>query len=141
MTLTQFINKYTGKYFEFPGTGSALYQCLDIMRQHIKEVWGLDPYVIPRAGTAKQAYYSSYSNNRIEKIDNTPNGIPQAGDLIFFKTSLLHPWLYGRAGHVAIVEKADLYNIFVFHQNYPTGSPCKRYRLSYKDCLGWITKR
>lgn len=141
MTHSQFITKYIGRYIEFPGTGSALFQCMDVMRQYIVDVWKTDPYVIPRAGTAKQAYQSASTNSKIIKIANTPNGIPQKGDLVFFKTSLLPPWLYGMAGHVAIVDSADLYNIFVMEQNYPTGRPCRIGRHSYKDCLGWIRKR
>jgi len=141
MTHKQFIDKYNGKYLEFPGTGSALYQCMDLMRQYIKEVWELDAYVIPRSPDARSAWYASTTNSKIVKIPNTPNGVPQKGDLVFFKTSFLPPWLYGIAGHVAVVDGADLYNLFVFQQNYPTGSACNKYRLSYKDCLGWVKKR
>lgn len=145
MTITHnnFIKKYLGRYAEYPGTSSAINQCIDIMRYYIRDVWNLDAYVIPRAATAKDAWLQAKTNSKITKIPNTPNGIPQQGDIIFFK-----PWFYpytGWAGHVAIVEKADLYTITVFQQNYPTGRPCEfgkfKYRYYGKDIVyGWIRK-
>ncbi|MCG3176878.1 MAG: hypothetical protein MOGMAGMI_01842 [Candidatus Omnitrophica bacterium] len=140
---SSFINKYLGRYAEFPNTGSAINQCMDIMRFYIRDVWGVDPYVIPRSATAKQAYLNFRTNNNILKIPNTPNGIPKKGDIIFFGT--LWPFT-GLAGHVGIVESADLYNVTVFHQNYPTGTPCtyKKFKYTYYGLpfvMGWIRKR
>lgn len=139
MTHSQFVTKYLNRYVEFPGTGSAYYQCMDLMRQYIKEVWGVDPYVIPRAATAKQAYQLARTNSKIIKIANTPNGIPQQGDLVFWGT---YPFVTGWAGHVAVYDKGDLYNLISFDQNYgPVGSPCKFVKHSYKGVMGWIRKR
>ena len=142
MTHDQFTKRWLGRYYDFPNTSDPN-QCMDIMRLYEQDVWGVNPYVIPRAVTAKQAYHLSSSNNIIKKIPNTPNGIPKRGDLIFFRT--LFPYT-GLAGHVGIVDSADLYNVTVFHQNYPGGSPCsfKRFKYRYFNTdfvLGWIHKR
>lgn len=138
MTHNDFIAKHTGKYLEFPGTGSALFQCLDLARQYIQDVWGLDAYIIPRSGSAWQAWNSAKSNDYIEKVYNTPNGIPPQGALVFWK---YYPRLYGWAGHVAVYDKGDLYNIISFDQNYPTRTACHLQRHSYRGCLGWIVKK
>lgn len=145
MTHDRFIEKWNSRYLEFPGTGSAYYQCLDLMRQYIKDVWGLDPYVIPRSVNAASAWYNAKTNSKILKIPNTPNGVPQKGDLIFFE---YHPFLYGTDGHVAVVDSADLYIVKSFDQNYPKGKPCQivqhgknRILHGYRGCLGWIRKR
>ena len=134
----KFIVKNDGKYIEFPGTGSALFQCMDLMRQYIKDVWELDPYIIPRSANARSAWSNARSNSKIEKIPNTPSGVPRKGDIIFFK---FYPGLYGFDGHVAIFDKGDVMNVISFDQNYPKYSACHMQRHSYKGCLGWIRKR
>ena len=77
----------------------SLFSNVWIMRQYIKEVWGVDPYVIPRAGTAKQAYLNARTNSKIIKIANTPTGLPQQGDL---SLGILSRCNKLEAGHVAI---------------------------------------
>lgn len=138
MTHNDFIRKNNLKYVEFPGTGSALYQCMDLMRFYIRDVWGLDPYIIPRAGSAKQAFQACSSNNKIEKIYNTPTGVPQQGDLVFWG---FYPGVTGWAGHVGIYDRGDVMNLFSFGQNYPTYTPCHIQRHSYKGVMGWVHKR
>lgn len=141
MTFDAFVKLNQGKYLEFPGTSSALYQCVDLMRYFIHDVWALDPYIIPRAATAKLAYDYARTNSKITKIPNTPDGIPQKGDILFFKMSLWPPFNFGWAGHVGIVYSADLYKMVLFNQNWPTGRSCQFQSFSYKDCMGWIHKK
>lgn len=137
MTHAEFINKYRGKYVEY-ADASNRYQCVDLMRLYIKEVWGIDPYTVERGLTAKQIYLNSSTNSKIVKIDNTPNGIPQKGDLVFWGWYL---GVTGWAGHVAVYDSGDLYNIISFDQNYPTYTPCHLQRHSYKGVMGWLRKR
>ena len=133
----QFIDKWNNRYLEFPGTGSALYQCLDLARYYIQEVWGLNPYVIPRAVNAKSAYNAARTNNKIVKIANTPTGVPRQGDLIFWG---FYPGITGLDGHVSVFHKGDVMNIISFEQNYPKYTPCHLQRHSYRGVMGWIRK-
>src|SRR3990167_7873478 len=98
MTLDQFIVKYNGKYVEF-NNDQYKFQCVDLMRQYVKEVLGLNPYVIPAAGTAKQIYLNFKDNQYFRKIANTPTGVPQKGDTVFWGW---YPFVTGWAGHVSV---------------------------------------
>lgn len=140
MTHDAFIKTYSNKYVEFADPVNR-YQCVDLMRKYIQEVWGTDPYILPRGIYAKNIYYSTVTNTKVIKIPNTPTGVPQKGDIIFWKTSLFYPWLYGIAGHVGVFNNGDVNNIISFDQNWPTFAPCHLQRHSYKDILGWIRKR
>lgn len=137
MTQDVFTTKNLGRYIEFPGTGSALNQCMDLMRYAIRDVWGIDPYVIPRAKDAKSAFDACKTNTKIKKIYNTPTGVPKKGDLVFFK---YYPFLYGGAGHVGLVESATMSTIIIYEQNYPTYKPCRFGKHSYRGCKGWVRK-
>ena len=139
MTHDKFTANNNGRYIDHDGSFGA--QCVDLMRAYTKEVHGLSPYVaIPTRGNAKDIY-KNYVSGGYRKINNTPTGVPKRGDIVFFKTSLWFPYLYGIAGHVAVVESANINNMIVFEQNYPTGRPCRFAKHSYKDCLGWLTKK
>lgn len=144
MTLNEFLNKYNYRYLDYDGHFG--YQCVDLIRGYVKQVYGVNPYVaIPTTGNAKDIFNKFTTNKYFQKIKNTPNGIPQKGDIIFWGT---FPTLYGWAGHVGIYIEGDLYNIISFDQNYPTGQPCKYVRHGvnkwlhgYRGCLGWLRPR
>lgn len=146
MTFNEFINKYNGKYLDYDKAFG--FQCTDVMRAYVKEVFGWNPYVaIPTTGNAKDIFnkFPDGGNSYFQKIKNTPTGIPKVGDIIFWTT---YPLLYGWAGHVAVVESADMYTIISFDQNYPTGQPChfvrhgsSKYLHGYRGCLGWLRKK
>lgn len=140
MTHNAFVKKYLGKYADWDKKYGA--QCVDLMRYYIKEVYGLDPYkAVPGAPTAKQIFYNFRDNAYFKKVVNTPNGIPKRGDIVFFKTSIIPPWIYGFAGHVAVIDSAGLYSMIILEQNYPTNASVRLQKHSYKDCLGWLTRK
>ena len=140
MTLQNFFNKYNCRYLDYDGAFGN--QCVDVMRAYVKEVYGLNPYTaIPPRGNAKYIFKSFVDNADFIKILNGRTNAPESGDIIFFKTSLFYPWLYGFAGHVEIVDQADSMNMINFAQNWPTGSPCHYQKRKYKDCLGWLHRR
>lgn len=140
MTYQDFIWKWNTRYCDQDGSFGA--QCVDLIRQYCKDVKGVNGYTaIPPTGNAKDIFRNFVSNQYFTKVNNTPNGIPKKGDIVFFKTSLWYPWLFGIAGHTGIVDSADLYNLIIFHQNYPTGMFCTFRKFSYKDCLGWLSPR
>lgn len=133
MTLDSFVSKWNGKFIDFDGNYGP--QCVDLMRQYIKECLGKDPYSIPRANYAKNIFYNFKSNKDFQKILNTPNGVPQKGDIIFWKTYF---GVTGIAGHVAIFSGGNVYKFISFDQNYPSGSPCRYFNHSYKGVVGWL---
>lgn len=133
MTYSQFRDKYNGKFVDFDGRYGN--QCVDLARQYMKEVLGLDPYkVLPAASYAKQLYWN-YSKGPLTKIANGPKNSPKPGSIVFWNT---YPLVTGIAGHVGIVESADANSLIVFSQNYPTGSACSLRKFSYKGIMGWL---
>ena len=138
MDTTTFFNKYNGKYLDYDKHYGS--QCTDLMRQYVKEVDGFSPYVaIPTTGYAKNIFKNFVPNKYYEKILNKPNNIPRRGDIIFWS---------GYYGHVAIIDRADLYIVYSFDQNYPYKSPCRFVKHGtgtlfhgYRGCLGWLRKK
>ena len=142
MTIDEFFTKHNGKYVDYDGRYG--FQCVDLVRQYINEVLGWAPYTaLPTTGAAKNIFknFPDGGNKYFQKIKNTPEGIPQKGDIVFFKTSYWYPWLYGWAGHVEIVSVAWLIGLNDFSQNWPSGSFCKFVNRTYKNCLGWLRPR
>ncbi len=138
MNPDQFFNKYNGKFINYDGVWG--FQCTDLMRQYVKEVFNVNPYTaIPTTGSAKNIFKNFKDNKYFKKVLNTPTGVPPKGSIIFFKTSILPPWIYGFDGHVAIVSGADINRMITFDQNYPKRSFCKFVNRNYKDCIGWLT--
>lgn len=72
MTHDQFTIKNYGRYLEFADPTNK-YQCIDLMRYYIRDVWGMDPYAIPTAKYAKDIYTKFESTPTLRKIPNTPN--------------------------------------------------------------------
>lgn len=144
MTHKQFVDKWNGRYVDFDGRYG--FQCMDLMRQYVKEVHGLPPYaVIPSAPTAKQCFLNFKSNAYYTKVLNGPNNVPKQGDLVFWGT---YPFVSGWAGHVAIFDSGDLYTVVSFDQNYPVGSRCRLYKHGsskilhgYRGVMGWLHKK
>lgn len=136
MTLKEFINKYLGKFVDYDKKFG--YQCVDLMRQYIKEVLKLDPYKAFPANKYAKYMFNYYSTTLMIKTVNGKTNFPKAGDIIFWST---FPFITGIAGHVGIVVSADVNHVIVLHQNYPLNSSCSLRKFSYKGVLGWFTKR
>lgn len=128
MTLQQFVDTYTDKTIDFDGAYGG--QCVDLYRQYCKEVLN-----IPQSPgvTGAKDIWNSYLSNYFDRIPNTPDGIPQPGDIMIWSDK------YGPFGHVAIVLQATLTTFTCFSQNDPTGAKCirKTYR-TYAPTLGWL---
>lgn len=133
MTFDQFITKYTNKYVDFDGYYG--YQCMDLMHQYIKEVLGQPDPAILRAPTANLVY-KNFPNvggsSLFTKINNTPTGVPQKGDILFWGTKL------GPAGHVAVFVDGNVNKLRSFDQNFPIGSKCHIQGHDYNGMLGWL---
>lgn len=131
MTLTDFITRWNGKYVDTDGAYGG--QCMDLMHQYCVEVLGIQDLRVLAAPSA-QAVWNTFSTVKghelFEKIENTPTGIPQEGDIMF--------WTNLPYGHVAIFHTGDANSFKSFDQNYPTGSPCHIQNHTYANVGGWL---
>lgn len=131
MTLTDFIVKWQGKYCDFDGWYGN--QCMDLMHQYCVEVLGISDPAVLRASCAKDVYTNFQNvtgNDLFTQIGNTPTGVPNEGDIVF--------WGSGEYGHVAIFVEGDTNSFRSFDQNYPVGTPCHIQNHTYANVLGWL---
>lgn len=133
MTFLQFFDEWNGKFCDYDKAFG--FQCMDLVRQYIKEVLGWKPYeVIPPVNYAKEAFYN-YNKSKFTRIENSKTNFPKEGDIVIWK------WWWpitGVAGHIAICSKADVKTMITFDQNYPSKQPCKFVNHSYSGVLGWL---
>ncbi len=131
MTLDQFIAKYRGKRVEVAGSANALNQCTDLVNAYYREVWS-----VPIVVWTNAVDFPSKVTFPLTFINETPTLIPEKGWVVVFKR---YGSLYGSPGHIAVVtEKTDINNLYVFEQNWPTGSVCKVNRHNYRGVVGYI---
>jgi len=124
-----FIKKYNGKKVEYHSYSSnSLYQCADLSNKYIVECLGL-PAII---GTNAQDFPKKCGSN-FKYIENTPEGIPQKGDLVIWSSA-------DNVGHIAIFIDGDANKFNSFDQNYPTGSACHIQSHTYlrPKVIGWM---
>jgi hypothetical protein len=129
----QFFKDWNGKPLEAEDP-TNLDQCFD------EPIKFCDYLGIPRE--AIRHFYASqiYTNptdltvQYFEMIPNTPNGVPQIGDIIV--------WKIGLAGHVAIgTGVGDSSGFTSFDQNWPLKSPCHLQAHTYDNVFGWLRPR
>ena len=132
LTLKEFIDKYNGKFLEVAGSANAINQCTDAVNEYLRSVWGLPIVKWTNAVDFPEKITDC------EFITNTPEGMPQPGDVVVFKK---YGSLYGSPGHIGIIVSADVNKMQVFEQNYPTGSACRIGSHNYLGCRGWLRKK
>lgn len=132
ITFDEFITKYNGKGIDFDGAYG--FQCMDEMHQYCVDVLGISGQDL-RAMYAKNVFEkfdTILGHERFDKIANTPDGIPQKGDIMFWNDTV------GFAGHVATFISGDANTFKSFDQNWPTNSLCHIQDHSYKGVSGWL---
>lgn len=113
--------RWNGKPCDFDGVFG--FQCVDIIKQYFKDVLGLPVF----SGNAIDYWVDIPGFTRIKK---TWFNRPEPGDLVIFN---IKPY-----GHIAIVNWARMFDLGVFEQNSPIGSPCHYTDYpNYKDIIGW----
>lgn len=132
MTLTDFINKWTGKPVDTDGVYPN--QCMDLMHQYVYECLGLTDKLLLAAPSAYQVFtaFKPEWGSFFEKIDNTPTGVPEAGDLVFWDTTI------GPYGHVAIFCSGDANKFSSFDSNWPVGTLPHAVDHDYHGVCGWL---
>jgi hypothetical protein len=132
MTTEEFVIKWNGKYIDFDGVYGA--QCMDEMHQYCVECLGITDARVLQAPSAKElwnTFPTVYGHELFDQITNTPDGVPQEGDIIL--------WTNGTYGHVATQIEGNIKSFRSFDQNYPVGSPCHiQNHPNYTGVAGWL---
>ena len=129
MNVTEFVKKFNGTYVEVAGT-TAQNQCVDLANLYIRDFLGL-PII---EWTNAVDFPSKVNADDYDYILNTPNGVPQEGDLVIWG---------GTYGHIAIFIEGNATRFTSFDENFPIGSPCHIQEHTYLSpkVLGWLHPR
>jgi hypothetical protein len=137
MTFDEFINKWNGKPVDFDGVYPN--QCMDLMHQYAYEVLGITDKTVLARPWAARVWTEFGWPQFFDKIINTPNGIPQKGDIMIWKEALNYvPALGHGYGHVSMVTEANVWNFKSFDANWPTGSLPHIQWHNYNYVWGWL---
>lgn len=123
MTIQQFIEKYNGQYVEVAGSANAQNQCVDLVNAYLRDVLShtIVEWTNARDFPAKLTDF--------DWIQNTPDGVPQEGDIVV--------WQNNSVGHIAIFIEGSSSSFRSFDQNYPTGSPSHVQSHTYIAQMCW----
>lgn len=127
MTVKEFFAKYNGKPIDYDGYYGN--QCVDLYRQFVKEC--LEYPQSPGVQGAADIW-TTYLKDYYQRIDNTPDGVPQLGDIIIWNKNA-----GGGFGHVGIFDSGSVDNFLSFDQNWPVNSFCHFQSHNYTNVLGW----
>ena len=133
-TYKQFIQAHKGKAMDYDGVAGC--QCVDLTKYYLEEVFGLTP------GAWGDAYYWYDGFNNIPtlnknfiKIPNTPEFVPQKGDIVVWGKSLNGNW-----GHIAICSGEGDTTWFKSWENNWTGrhDPTEKIKHNYNHVSGFL---
>mgnify|MGYP001576871376 FL=1 len=150
MTTDQFFTNYNGRFIDYDGKWG--FQCVDLVRQYIKEGLEKEPYsALPAGPTAKTIFqnFPAGGNKHFIKIKNSPTNMPKKGDIVFWGYPLGLYWkkvlgvglIPDWAGHTAIASVSWLKGLNTFDQNFGYPKFCKFNLHTYTGCLGWLHPR
>jgi len=127
--LTTFIARWYNRFADWDGVYGS--QCFDLIQFWSAELQG---GWIP--GLLAKDIMDQFLPN-YEKIWNSPDNIPQAGDIVVWGGGI-----NGGLGHTAIATgKGDVWTFQVFSQNDPVGSPCIYRTYTYSYVRGWLRRK
>ena len=132
ITYAEFIKKYNGKAKDYDGVAGV--QCVDLIKYYLKEVFGLNP----GAWGDAHCYYDNYNNLSLLKknfirIANTPDFVPQKGDIVVWAPSLNGGW-----GHIAIATgEGNTTYFYSYDQNWMGNhDACTKIKHNYNHVYG-----
>lgn len=134
MTIQEFITKWNGKYLERYDSSNK-HECVDLILGYIDEVLGLGSIIPIGILNASDLWDKTHKlSPHVYKHSNTPQAVPQAGDIIVFSKS------YNNGpGHTAIATgKGNTTSFEAFSQNDPLGKPCILKTYNYSFVTGWL---
>lgn len=131
MTFDEYFKKYNGVGIDYDGQYS--FQCFDLANHYCVNVLGGKAFIGMYAWEIYQSFNNQPSKNLFTRIANTPEFVPQKGDIIVWAQSL-----NGKAGHVAICDGVgDTTYFYSYEQNWDgMCHPTERVRHNYNHVLG-----
>ncbi len=130
MTIQEFFDAYLGLWIETNKSSdqSTNDQCVDLWRTYYQKVIGA-----PDVWGNAVDFWTNYQTDHFDRIENTPNAIPQLGDVIIWGIK------YSKKGHIAVAtDIANLKTFISFDENDPAGEPCSYVEHTYSGVLGWL---
>lgn len=131
ISMNKWVEKNLGKGIDYDGAYGV--QCVDLAKHFIKNVLGIEPHSI---GNAIEYYRkresSKYLTTNFNWISNTPDFVPQKGDLCVFTSKSGH-------GHISVATGEGTTSYFYsYDQNYPSGKhePMTKIKHTYASFLG-----
>jgi hypothetical protein len=140
----EFFPKYNGTSQDVDGHFGG--QCMDLMHLYHMECLDLPDRTILAAPTAREVYQKAplgvKGGNLFQKIPNLWWTIPKQGDLVFWGAP------FGKytddngkvqyAGHVAIINEANIRRFTSFDQNFGSDKKCRLVEHNYSGVMGFL---
>lgn len=131
ISFSQFIAKYAGKKIDWDNAYQG--QCVDLFRQYNHEVLGIPQ---PKGVVGAADFWANYTtdpvlNTHFTKIVNTPEFIPQKGDVMVWNKRA-----GGGFGHIAVVVTANIDSFTSFDQNWRALNVCELTKHDYTNVYG-----
>lgn len=116
MYIDDFFRKYDGKAIDRDGAYGA--QCMDLYNEFQQEVMG----VKPKGAAYAKLVWDTYDTSHFTKIVNTPDFVPQLGDIAVWTADKSNNSL----GHIGICTgKGDINSFESFDQNWEYKQYCR----------------
>lgn len=130
MNYKEFVNTYLGKATDYDGGYGV--QCVDLIKLYLDKVFNLKIGAIGNA----HVYYDNYNKvdilkNNFTRIANTPDFIPQKGDIVVWSTAQGNG-----CGHVAIATGKGTKTYFYSYDQNWDGKAMKKIYHTYTNVLG-----
>lgn len=130
MNYNEFVNAYLGKATDYDGGYGV--QCVDLIKLYLDKVFNLKIGAIGNA----HVYYDNYNKvdilkNNFTRIANTPDFIPQKGDIVVWSTAQGNG-----CGHVAIATGEGNTSEFYSYDLNWNGKTVHKVQHTYKGFLG-----
>ncbi len=135
MGFDEFVKAYMGKSIDYDGVSGV--QCVDLVKVYMNKVFGLKPGAW---GNAKD-YYENFNNvsalkNNFTRIANTPEFVPQKGDICVWGKNVSSSHNYG---HIAIATgEGNTKELYTYDQNW-NGKAMKKVKHNYIAFLGVLS--
>jgi hypothetical protein len=141
----EFFRKYNGKLVDvdnFPK--DRPWQCVDLVRLFCLEALGL-PKGTLAPGNAKDIYLNFPNiggSQYFQKIQNYWWTVPQQGDIVVWREPF-GPYrdekgVLRYAGHIGIINEANIRRFSSFDQNMPTDLRCRLVEHTYTGVIGFL---
>lgn len=103
------------------------YQCVALVNEFVHDFNGTE---WPRLSAAGDFVFRNIPG--FVFIANTPDNVPQEGDIVEWGRSSNLPW-----GHIGIFRRGDVMHLVTFDQNWPLHSPAHEQAHTYVGVSGW----